>query len=354
MSRHKTRAVKAALGALYYSGAQNALAPFTRGEGAILMLHQVAPPTPAAFDPNRILKVTPQFLESVVRHVIGAGYEVLRLDELPERLANPDGRRPFIVFTLDDGYRDNVEHAYPVFRRYGVPFTVYVPTAYVQGQGELWWLALQHAIARLDLFDLDMDGGVRRFGVSNPAAKAQAFDEIYWWLRRMDERRARGIVNGICATAGVDQARLCRELIMNWDEVRSLAADPLVTIGAHTRRHFALAKLTEAEARAEMADGVRELEQQLGRKVTHFSYPYGDAGSAGEREFALAAELGFMTAVTTRKGMVRAGGLSRLTALPRLSLNGDYQQLRLVRTLLSGAPFALDGLARRLGRRAAV
>jgi peptidoglycan/xylan/chitin deacetylase (PgdA/CDA1 family) len=40
---------------------------------------------------------------------------------------------------------------------------------------------------------------------------------------------------------------------MTGDEIRRLAADPLVTIGAHTRRHFALAKLTLSEARDEIA-----------------------------------------------------------------------------------------------------
>ena len=214
------------------------------------------------------------------------------------------------------------------------------------------WLALERAIARLDLFDLEMDGRVRRFGAATVAAKEQAFHEIYWWLRGQDEAHARAVVRGMCATAGIDQGGMCRDLIMGWDELRALAADPLVTIGAHTRAHFALAKLPEAQARAEMAEGARELERQLGRKVAHFSYPFGDPGSAGEREFALAAELGFATAVTTRKGMVMAGGQSRLTALPRLSLNGDYQDLRLVRTLLSGAPFALSGMAERMARRA--
>ena len=352
MSRRKTRALKAALGALHYSGARSLLAPYTRGEGAILMLHRVTPEPPAAFAPNRILAVTPRFLEDVVRHVIEAGYDVLRLDEIPERLAEPKGRRPFVTFTLDDGYRDNAEHAWPIFKRYGIPFAIYVPTDYPDGRGELWWLALEAAIARLALFDIEMDGRLRRFGVASAAAKDQAYHEIYWWLRRQDERELRAAVGRICQAADVDQARMCRALIMNWNEIAAMAADPLVTIGAHTRAHLALAKLPEALAREEMAESARELERRLGRRIAHFSYPYGDAGSAGEREFALARELGFATAVTTRKGIVRREGTARLMALPRLSLNGDYQDMRYVRTLLSGAPFALSGMAGRMRRRA--
>ena len=129
--------------------------------------------------------------------------------------------------------------------------------------------------------------------------------------------------------------------MMNWDEIRRLAADPLVTIGAHTRRHFALAKLTLAEARAEIEESVRRIEREIGKPCRHFSYPYGDEASAGQREFDLAKELGLKTGVTTRKGLIHPRHAGELTALPRVSLNGDYQKPRYVKVLLSGAPFAL-------------
>ena len=42
---------------------------------------------------------------------------------------------------------------------------------------------------------------------------------------------------------------MCRDLVLDWDGLRQLAADPLVTIGAHTIRHYALAKLGDGAAR---------------------------------------------------------------------------------------------------------
>jgi peptidoglycan/xylan/chitin deacetylase (PgdA/CDA1 family) len=73
----------------------------------------------------------------------------------------------------------------------------------------------------------------------------------------------------------------------------------------------------------------------------HFSYPVGDPTSAGPREFRLAGELGFKTAVTTRPGLLFPGHRDQLMALPRISLNGEQQQLRYVRVLLSGAATAV-------------
>ena len=85
----------------------------------------------------------------------------------------------------------------------------------------------------------------------------------------------------------------------------------------------------------------------LDRRPLHFAYPYGDSRSASPREFRLARELGFATAVTTRKGLIFDAHEDHLTALPRLSLSGDYQKPRYVEVLLSGVPFLLfNGLRR--------
>ena len=141
--------------------------------------------------------------------------------------------------------------------------------------------------------------------------------------------------------AGVETSTLCRDLIMTWDELRDLSADPFVTIGGHTQRHYALSKLGAGAARHEMMASVARLEKELGKPVRHFSYPFGDVCSAGPREFEIARELGFLTAVTTQKGVLHVHHGASPTALPRVSLNGDYQDTRFTQTLLTGLPFTL-------------
>lgn len=346
MSRRTTKALQAALSALHYSGADRLAAPLTRGDGVIFMLHQVMPGARREFDPNGILKVTPEFLDGVIRQVRDSGFEIISLDDVKARLHGGNSRRkPFAVFTLDDGYKDNRDFAYPVFKRHNAPFTIYVPTAYADGQGELWWLAFEEALRRLSHVDVDCDGVVRSYSLATDAEKGRAFHELYWWLRKIPEERARAVVRDLASKAGFEVSALCRDLIMTWDEIRALAQDPLVTIAAHTTNHFALAKLRPEDARREIADSVARVAQELGKPVRHFSYPYGDEGSAGEREFEIARELGIETAVTTRKGLIRSAHADAMTALPRLSLNGDYQDARYVKVLLSGLPFALrDGV----------
>ncbi|MGE0023168.1 MAG: polysaccharide deacetylase family protein [Hyphomicrobium sp.] len=339
MGRTTTALMQLGLSLLHYSGIAALLAPFARGKGVIFTLHSVRPEPPEPFEPNRILKVTPAFLETAIETVRRAGYDIVSLDEAALRLASPDASRPFACFTLDDGYRDNRDHAYPVFKRHGVPFAIYVPTAYADGEGDLWWLVLEAAIRKADVVHATQGGDERTFETASNEAKESAFAAIYWSLRARPETELRATVAKIARDAGYDASTLCRELIMDWDEIRAFAADPLLTIGAHTRRHFAVARLPEDEARAEIADSAARVARELGRPCRHFSFPYGDAASAGPRDFAIAASLGLATAVTTHKDVLRQK--YAMTGLPRVSLNGDFQRAHYVAVMLTGVPFLI-------------
>ena len=338
----KQAIIRTGLEALYFSGSHLWLRPFVGGVGAILTLHHVRERRRDGFQPNRLLEVTPQFLEAAIRTIRRSGVELVALDEMHRRLVTGDFERRFACITFDDGYRDTLRLAYPILRRHGVPFAVYVPTSFPDRLGELWWLALEAVIARKERLGLVIDGEDRRFDCRSIEEKRELFDELYWWLRgRETEEELRQVVRDLARRYGVELRSFCEELCMSWAEIAELAADPLVTIGAHTVNHCMLKKLEEQTVRAEMRESATVLQAALGTRPRHFSYPFGDPGSAGSREFAIAAELGFKTAVTTRPGVLFAEHREHLMALPRISLNGEYQQRRYVRVLLSGAGTAV-------------
>ncbi len=120
-----------------------------------------------------------------------------------------------------------------------------------------------------------------------------------------------------------------------------MAKHPLCTIGVHTLTHPRLAKHDEDFARRELSESRKIIEAHIGKDARHLAYPVGDPSSAGAREFKLAEELGFASAVTTRPGMIFPQHQTQLMALPRLSINGNWQSLDAVEIFLSGAPFAL-------------
>ena len=336
--------------------------PVCRGAGVIFMLHRVRPraaqtdeAVPPAdecgFFPNAELTITPEFLDAAVGLVKQQGYELVRLNEVPEHLqAWQEGgqEKPFAAFTLDDAYRDVHDHAWPVFRRHDCPFTIFVSPALTDGESELWWEVLEEVIRSNEVVRPDLPDIPRRLNTASLAGKRAAWEMLYPVVRYMDEYEQRDYILRLGERHGVDAHAQCRALVMDWNALREMVADPLCDIGAHGMHHRALARLHEEDARYEMAASRAHIESELETRVETFAYPYGDPDSAGPREFRLARELGFRLAVTTRKGHLYPEHLDHLTALPRLSLNGYYQDLRQLDVLLTGLPFLLYNRLRRL------
>jgi peptidoglycan/xylan/chitin deacetylase (PgdA/CDA1 family) len=204
-------------------------------------------------------------------------------------------------------------------------------------------------IARASSVEIEIGDAAIRLDTSTPTAKQAAFDRLHDWLRELPgEQDVQREISALCARHGVDEAAICRELCMSWDELKPFADDPLVTIGAHSITHCNLAKQTEDIARHEMAISRARIENVLQRPVAHLAYPYGDKRAAGPREFALAQAAGFKTAVTTRPGMIFPESADHLTALSRVSLNGNYQDTRILPVLTSGAATAMWNGFRRI------
>lgn len=338
----RKRAIRAGLETLYFTGTHRLARSLFAGVGAILTFHRVLPAHDDAFQPHRGLEITPDFLDEVLTALSAADVDLVSMDEARRRLTGAPGQRRFVAITFDDGYRDTLEHAWPVLRRHAVPVTLYIASAFAEGTGVLWWEATAAAIARNDAVTVDMGGTLRRLDCSTPAAKDEAHDAIYRWLRTMaHEAELKEAVAAFARRNGVDTAAQCRELCMGWNELAGLAADPLVTIGSHTVSHPFLAKCDADTVRAEMVGARDMIEARLGIRPEHFAYPVGAPDAAGPREFAIAVEVGYRTAVTTRAGVLFADHGEHLTALPRLSVNGEFQRLRFLDVLLSGTATAL-------------
>jgi len=345
----KKSVIRAGLETLYFSGAHALMRPFVGGIGAIVTLHHVRPPRRDAFQPNQPLEVTPRFLEQVVRRLRRQRLDLISLDEMHRRLNDGDFKRRFVCVTIDDGYRDTAQFAYPILKAHDVPFAIYVPTSFPDRIGELWWRALEAVVARNRRITLLINDQERGFECATAAEKHHVFDQLDKWVRSFrtaDELRR--VVRDLSVRYQVDIADFCEELCMSWEDLSRLAADPLVTIGAHTVNHVSLAKTPERQARAEMAMSRSVIEASLGLRPDHLSYPVGDSTAAGRREFRIAAELGFKTAVTMRPGVLFPEHGGHLTALPRISLNGEHQQSRYVGVLLSGAATAVCNGFRRV------
>ena len=162
-----TKAVRLALETLHLSGVAQAARPWTQGQGVIFCLHHIYPDRGEddGFFPNANLASTPEFLDAALSGLKRRGYEFITMGDVPQRLAQKN-RKPFAVFTLDDGYLNNLQHAAPVFRAHACPYTVYVAPGLIDATTEMWWTALEDMIRNGAGGSLNSRRARRRLAVS--------------------------------------------------------------------------------------------------------------------------------------------------------------------------------------------
>ncbi len=333
----------------HFSGRALLASRATRGAGAILRFERVRPRRKGAFQPLKHAEITPAFLDKVIRALKRWGYDIVSLDEACERSVRLPESRRFACLTFDGGAKDLITHAYPVLASHGVPFTAYVPTAFPDGLGEAWWLALEAVIAREARINLVIDHREQRFSVFKPAEKAELFAYLFAWLRRLPPAELSVAIRDLCSRHSVDIVALSREASIDWADIALLAADPNVTIGSATVHYPVLAHLKDVDAQREIAMGKAVLETALRRPVRHMAYPFGDAQSFRRSDAVLAEQAGFVSAATTIGGVVQSEGRTDLHMLPRIAWDGRSRSLRALKVLMVGVTLPRQKFAPRPG-----
>ncbi len=244
-----------------------------------------------------------------------------------------------MCFTLDDGYRDNEKFAAPVFRKHGVPSTIFIAPGFVERTRTIWWETAEELTRAVSSFEFDFGRGVESVKSSSRFEKFVAFERFAKFVQSTDEDEAVGRIDLAAKLVGVDPESIVDQEVMTADELQKFVADPLVRLGAHTITHPNLARVTEKRLRQELEDSAARVADCCGHKPKVFAYPYGGRHAVGSREARAVMEAGFTLGVTTQPGVLGAGSLEKPTELPRVSLNGGYQKSRYVNALVSGLPF---------------
>jgi peptidoglycan/xylan/chitin deacetylase (PgdA/CDA1 family) len=226
-----------------------------------------------------------------------------------------------------------------VLANHGVPFAVYVPTAFPDGVGEAWWLALEEVIAREQRISLVMDRKERRFDIATTSEKYQLYAFLEGWMRALAPPDLAFAIKDLCTRYSVDLAGLSRQASMDWDDLGKLAADPNATIASATVNYPVLSNLKEADASREITMGRAVAQAAFRRDVRHFAYPFGDRASFRRQHVAMTEDAGFVSAASAIPGVVQTEGRTNLQALPRIAWDGRRHSLRAMRVILSGALF---------------
>jgi peptidoglycan/xylan/chitin deacetylase (PgdA/CDA1 family) len=182
----------------------------------ILCYHAVSPTWTAP------LSIPPETLERQLAWLLRLGWKG---DTFCGAVLSPPARRTFAV-TFDDGFSSVFEYARPILSEFGVPATVFVPSAFPSTAGPLLWPGIDH------------------------------------W-------------------AHTDRAGELRA--MTWDQLGTLAQEGW-EVGSHTHTHPRLTTLDDEPLRNELEQSRTEIGAQLGFDCLSIAYPFGDVDSRVARE----------------------------------------------------------------------
>jgi peptidoglycan/xylan/chitin deacetylase (PgdA/CDA1 family) len=269
--------------------------------GEIWCLHRVLPNRSWAL-PNHELEITPDYLEQLILSYMGDAYRFVSLDSMVGNLKKMcwPWQKKMVNISFDDGFRDIYEYAYPIFKKYNIPFTIYLTTAFPEGKAEIWWIQLEQLIANnTTLVVQDQEYQCR-----TADEKRQLFNELIQQIYQSSDTPSR-VFEQWFAGYHIDMDNLA----LTWDELAEMLSSGLLTVGSHTQSHPMLTKIPTEEVRQELLESKNLIEQHLSISVNHFSYPH----SAYNMEIANELRLiGYKSATLGYGGSIRRGMESML------------------------------------------
>ena len=284
--------------------------------GVVYMLHHVAEKKSHGIPTNEDLKVSPSFLEKIIKRYKRQKVDFISLDTLYDIIVTDKKlNRPFIVFTIDDGYLDNYSNALPVFEKYHIPFAIFVATDFIDKKALLWWDTLENLMMKHDEI-------VTSDGKHYPCHSFQERWDSFRYLRErilnLNQTRLEEELKLLFAGYDIDWYEPIRQQGMTWDQVRKLAHHPLCTIGGHTVSHPVLNKLSNEKAKLEVATGIEKISYFTEKPVRYFAYPYGTSNEIGKREWQITEELGIRLSFMAHQGCITSNQINSLFHLPRV------------------------------------
>lgn len=304
----------------------------------ILIYHRVSD---LSSDPQ-LLSVNPGHFEAHIKY-LAENYRPVSLTTLVDIIRNKQKiPRGLVCITFDDGYADNLWNAKPILEKYNVPATVFITTGYVDSDREFWWDDLERILLVPDVIpdelaisiggeqlywknqdrsekpdNINSDKSVEsstshitknvRWDVTLgffPTPRHQLYIELHRLLKSLSyEEREKNLQN-LCEWANVPVSGRPEYRALNTEEIRNLTHGGLIEIGSHTITHTVLSSITDDLLESEILGSKKFLESILNKKITSFSYPFGDHGDFTNNEIEMVKNTEYLFACANYSGPV--------------------------------------------------
>jgi peptidoglycan/xylan/chitin deacetylase (PgdA/CDA1 family) len=234
--------------------------------------------------------------------------------------------RRAVCITFDDGYRDNLDYAVPLLRRYGMPATFFLAPHFLDQTSSAWWETVAWAMHSSPHASIEFEGAEHALG-SDAAASANRLSQT---LKDRTIEARLGAVESLVKVAEPAGRDPGAALFLDWDGARQIVRAGF-DIGSHSLDHAILANETPAAQLANVTEARRQLSEQLDHDVPTIAYPNGRAIDASDETRAAARTAGHRYGLLLEAGWTTAQtdpfGVKRAFVLPQRGPAGLYVQL---------------------------
>lgn len=263
----------------------------------VLTYHRVDEPQARPWLDPVLISAAPDVFEVQMKY-LSANYQPISVFDVLEAVERNDQiilPPRAVLVTFDDAYQDFEQHAWPVLKRYQIPVTLFVPTAFPdQPEHCFWWDRLFHALHTTVKTEIRTPIGNLTIGTD--LRRSQANLRLKNFIKSLPNDAAIGFVEDLENQLNVSTQVNC---VLGWEALRKLANEG-VTLAPHTQTHPIMNHIPTSVMQNEAEGSFYDLQREIGETPPVFAYPSGFHTPEVVRAVQAA---GFKLAFTTERGI---------------------------------------------------
>jgi peptidoglycan/xylan/chitin deacetylase (PgdA/CDA1 family) len=235
----------------------------------------------------------PKMFEGIIRQLTQRGNIVLLENFLENPAAFRNPSKNFTTISFDDGYKDNIEYAAPILKKYNCRASFYIVTHCIDTNTPTWTYLIDHFLAKTSKEKLELcydfvPVEMRSIHLIRGKASRQAIVKIKPWLKTLSNEQQTTVIKQLMEQC--NDVEIQRGKMMSWDDIRELKSTGF-HIGSHSHTHPMLASLdSDEEIRNELVLSYNRIKNELGEPPVTISYP---VGSFDNRVIRISKESGY-------------------------------------------------------------
>lgn len=276
---------------------------FYQNSGSVFCLHRVieADRISEPVRLNAFIELSKNKLEWIIETLLKMKVDMVGLADLEQRIRFPEEKqKPFVHFSFDDGYLDNYSLAFPIFKKYGIPFSIFPTSSFIGNKSSfVWWYLIEGLLKKgADFSALFTQSDISEFKSANLNDQFLQLAEKISTDWNISNTQIPDHIAGMCSSSGVGYPEM-----MDWHHLNEMVDSGLCQIGGHCQHHYRLSILSPQERRKEIKNGLDDISHNLGISTPYFAYPFGAVSDIGPDEEIRESltSLGIRMAVTTQK-----------------------------------------------------